>query len=170
MGNSKTYRGKINNVFSRLLPVVTADAHCDIPCGIYDAIPAKIAAMTVLRMVLQIHELKSPDTADAAATVAFGNSMSRRCMVKEQHAAVCKEELLILWTDFFKPEHTEKYPNLHDTFWKAAKLCSKNKQEVNDDAARQLVAAVDEIAKIFYEVKGAPERYEAYKTITDKLF
>lgn len=157
-----------------IIPTVTAEAHCDIPCGIYEPTPAKIAAMTVLRMTLQIGELHPPSgfplKFDIAAMKALANSMSRRIVVKEQHAELCKKELLILWTDFFKPEHLQKFPQLHDMFWKAAKLCSANKQDVSEDHARELVAAVDEIAKMFYEVKGAPERYEAYKLLTDKLF
>jgi len=162
----------IAKYLSTLLPEVVAEAHCDIPCGIYEPTPAKITAMTVLRMVLQINELQPPQLppTDVAAMKAMANSMVRRIAVKEQHAEMCKRELLILWTDFFKPEHLQKFPQLHDIFWKAAKLCSKNKQEVSEDGARQLVATVDEIAKIFYESKAAPERYEAYLKLTDKLF
>lgn len=163
------------NFLSKILPTVTAEAHCDIPCGIYDPTPAKIAAKTVARMIDQLNELASKTPIklmmeDANARLQLQNSIVRRTAIKEVHAQKCKEELLILWTDFFKPEHLAKFPSLHETFWKAAKLCSKNKQEVNADAAAQLVAAVDEIAKMFYEVKGAPERYDAYKTITDKLY
>jgi len=153
-----------------LLPEVVAEAHCDIPCGIYEPTPAKIAAMTVLRMVMQIAEIKPPEVMDAHGIGAHANMIARRIAVKEQHAETCKRELLILWTDFFKPEHLDKFPHLHDTFWKATKLASKNKQEVSEDAARELVSAVDGIAKTFYEIKDAPERYEAYKVLTDKLF
>lgn len=155
----------------KIIPTVIAEAHCDIPCGIYDPMPAKIAAKTVARMVQQLNELKAPEDQNDANTLnQYHNSVLRRIAVKEDHAQKCKEELLILWTDFFKSEHLEKFPNLHETFWQAAKLCSKNKQEVNADAAQELIAAVDEIARIFYEAKGTPERYEAYKTITDKLY
>jgi len=62
---------------------------------------------------------------------------------------------LILWTDFFKPEHLKMFPNLHETFWKAAKLCSTNKQEVSIEHAQELVKAVDEIAEIFVKSKSA---------------
>ncbi len=164
----------ITKYFSKIVTEVTAQAHCDIPCGIYEPTPAKIAAMTVLRMTLQIKELVPPAgfplKFDIDAVKALQNSLVRRIAVKEQHAEMCKREILILWTDFFKPEHLQKWPQLHEVFWKAAKLCSKNKQEVSEDAALELVAAVDEIAKIFYEAKGAPERYEAYIALTEKLF
>ncbi|MBI3070172.1 MAG: hypothetical protein HYY87_02610, partial [Candidatus Levybacteria bacterium] len=57
------------------------------------------------------------------------NSFVRMVWTKEEHARKCKEELLILWTDYFKKEHLSQFPNLHETFWQAAKVCSKNKQE-----------------------------------------
>lgn len=160
--------------FSKFLSVVDVQAHCDIPCGIYDPTPAKIAARTVQKMVMQMEELAPPHmpptVADVYAMKSFANSIARRIKVKEDHAELCKRELSILWSDFFKPEHLEKAPNLHDMFWKALKLCSRNKQEVSREAADQLVAAVDEIAKVFYEVKGDSNRYESYKDVTDKLF
>jgi len=84
---------------------------------------------------------------------ASRNTYIRSVAVKEEHAQICKRELLILWTDYFKPEHLEKYPKLHDTFWKAAKLCSKNKQNVDAAAAGELQAAVKEISDIFWATK-----------------
>lgn len=157
--------------FQDLFPSIIAEAHCDIPCGIYEPTPAKIAAKTVLRMVEQIEALAlPPDTSDKHAVVSYTNSITRRIAIKEQHAEICKHELVILWSDFFKPEHLGKFPQLHDTFWKALKLCSKNKQDIDHDAASQLIAAVDDIAKMFYEAKGVPERFEAYKAITGKLY
>ncbi len=164
----------MHKLVSKIFSTISADAHCDIPCGVYDPTPAKIAAKTVARMVEQIGELKPPEgfpmAFDLAAMKALANGMARRIAVKEQHAELCKKELLILWGDFFKPEHLEQFPNLHTLVWEAAKLCSKNKQEVNADAAQKLVNAVDAIAKIFYEAKKVPERYEAYRTITDTLW
>jgi nickel superoxide dismutase len=126
-----------------LLPSQTVYAHCDIPCGIYDPKPAQIAAATVLKMVQKLKEYPEDDL----------NNRVRAIWTKEEHARKCKEEILILWTDYFKEEHLEKFPDLHDTFWKAAKLCSKNKQSVDEDAASELVKAVDHIADIFAESK-----------------
>ena len=131
----------------RWLPVGVAEAHCDIPCGIYDPVTAKIAAQTVQKMVMRIQALGG-DGADRA------NSESRYIAVKEQHAELTKQEIDILWHDYFKPEHLDKHPDLHTKVWEATKLASKNKQSVDIDAAKQLVSAVDEIATIFWSTKG----------------
>ena len=136
-------------MFGRLLkPTVVAYAHCDIPCGIYDPTPAKIAADTVAKMVEKIGALPK-DGMDATTRGNFVRMIS----VKEEHAQICKKELEILWSDYFKPEHLEKYPKLHDTFWKAAKLCSRNKQNVDAAAAAELQAAVKEISDMFWATK-----------------
>src|SRR3989338_1888393 len=164
------YHESMKKLLTKFIPISSADAHCDIPCGIYDPTPAKIDARTVQRMVLQLEELALPPDGSKETLLVYYNSVSRRIKVKEEHAELCKRELAILWSDFFKPEHLEKVPNLHDMFWKSLKLCSKNKQEVNKAAADQLVAAVDEIAKTFYRTKNAPDKYDAYKKITDTLF
>ena len=154
-----------------LLPKVTASAHCDVPCGIYEPTPAKIAAKTIARMVQQLEELELPkDTKDKTALLQYANRVIRRISAKEEQAQICKNELYILWSDFFKPAHLEKFPKLHDTFWKALKLWSTNKQEFCADHVKELLDAVDEIAKMFYEAKGVPDRYKAYKEITDKLY
>lgn len=121
-------------------------AHCDVPCGIYDPKPAQIAAATVFKMVQKIDELNG-DT-----SIASMNTFVRCVWTKEEHARKCKEEILILWTDFFKPEDAQSHPELHELIWKTAKLVSKNKQEVNLDAAKELVSAVDQIAHLFQTV------------------
>jgi len=131
-----------------------AYAHCDIPCGIYDPVAAKTAADTVAKMVEKIETFaKEVTSAQGAAQLNARNNVVRSIQVKEEHAQICKRELLILWSDYFKPEHLEKHPNLHDTFWKAAKLCSKNKQSVDAKAAADLQAAVKEISDIFWATK-----------------
>jgi len=157
----------------KYLPHITAHAHCDVPCGIYEPTPAKIAAKTVARMTEQLEELKTPedkDINDAHALNEYHNMVMRRIQTKEEHAETCKREISILWSDFFKPEHLITFPELHDTFWKALKLCSTNKQEISVGHAHELVALVDEIARMFYEAKGVPERFKAYQQITDNLY
>jgi nickel superoxide dismutase len=137
------------NILQKLsffMPLPTAYAHCDVPCGIYDPKAAQTAAQTVAKMVEKIMGLEKPNADDKMAMLNYKNTLTRCILTKEEHGRKCKEELFILWADFFKPEHLEKYPNLHDVFWKAVKLCSKNKQEINQDLAHELVNSVDEIA------------------------
>lgn len=137
-------------IIDKVFPPQIAYAHCDVPCGIYDPKAAQVAAATVAKMVekLEAAPKSNPSLNDR-------NLIVRSIATKEVHAQKCKEELLILWTDFFKPEHLEMFPKLHETFWNAAKLCSKNKQSVDFKAAGDLVAAVDEIADMFSKAKAA---------------
>lgn len=126
-------------------------AHCDIPCGIYDPITAKIAAQTVLKMAVRLEAI---DLSGGVTQIAQPNGVARLVRVKEEHSQHVKNELNILWSDYFKPEHLEKYPSLHELFWNANKLAGANKQGVSSDSARKLVDSVDEISKIFWETKG----------------
>ena len=126
-------------------------AHCDVPCGIYDPISAKIAAQTVLKMAIR---LEAVDFSSGAPDPGMPNSVARYVAVKEEHAQGVKNELNILWSDYFKPEHLSDYPNLHELFWNADKLAGANKQGVSSSSAKELVDAVDGIAKIFWATKG----------------
>lgn len=136
----------------KILPSKPVYAHCDIPCGIYDPKPSQLAAQTVLKMVNLINELQPSATEppfDERKRII--SQISRLTRVKEDHAELCKKEVLILWTDYFKAEHLEKFPDLHDLIWKTAKLCSDNKRAVDEAKAKELVEAVNKIADIFNE-------------------
>ena len=148
-------------VFNWTFPARVAYAHCDIPCGVYDPIAAKIAAQTVLKMVARIQGLERPAAdAGAQALASYANTFSRYVTVKEEHAQLCKKELDILWHDYFRPDHLEKYPDLHNVVWQATKLASKNKQNVDQDAAKELVSAVDKVAEIFWATKNVTYKDE----------
>lgn len=136
------------------LPVATASAHCDGPCGVYDPASARIYAEAVLSMTKKILALELPTAGDAAAMVAYENTLSRYIAIKEEQAQKTKEDLLILWTDYFKPVHLEQCPDLHETFWNAAKLCSACKVEVSLQHAEELMAAVEKIHGMFWATKG----------------
>ena len=84
--------------------------------------------------------------------------ISRYSAIKEAHAALTEHELIILWTDYFRPEHLEKHPTLHDVVWKTCKLTSTVEQQINMDAAQQLLAGVQQIAEIFWDTKGVKTR------------
>jgi nickel superoxide dismutase len=135
-------------------PAEHVDAHCDAPCGVYDPASARIATEAVVQLTKKIRALEPPSPNDAKAMAAYLNTMARYIQIKEEQAQIAKEEVQILWTDFFKPEHLETYPNLHDLIWKTTKLCSTAKREVNQEAADQLLANVHQIHDIFWEIKG----------------
>lgn len=134
-------------------PATAVQAHCDGPCGVYDPASARVTAEAVLSMTKKILALEHPAADDAAAQVTYHNTLSRYVAIKEEQAQKTKEDLLILWTDYFKPVHLEKYPDLHDTFWKAAKLCSACKVEVSQQHAEELMAAVEKIHGLFWATK-----------------
>ncbi|MEX0916894.1 MAG: superoxide dismutase, Ni, partial [Candidatus Spechtbacterales bacterium] len=89
-------------------------AHCDVPCGIYSTHQAGIAAETVEVMVDKIVNPPSFDASNPESVRNFHNAMTRFVMAKEEWAEICKKELLILWTDYFKDEHLTQFPDLHD--------------------------------------------------------
>lgn len=136
-----------------ILPLRIAYAHCDVPCGIYDPKPAQIAAFTVLKMVQKIKEIEA--SSETQGELQERNSFVRMVLTKEEHARKCKEEILVLWTDYFKPEHFEKFPDLHDIIWRTSKLCSQNKQNIDEKLAQELVEAVNKIVQIFEQSKVA---------------
>jgi nickel superoxide dismutase len=143
------------SLLHKIFPARSVFAHCDIPCGIYSMQPALTAAHTVIKMTERIVSLPPVDEKDALSVQNFHNAMTRYVMAKEEHAQLCKKELLVLWTDYFKPEHVVLFPDLHEKFWKAAKLCSQVKQEVSMEAATQLRVAVEEIADMFEKTHAA---------------
>jgi len=146
----------------RVAPPAVAHAHCDIPCGIYDPHGAQIAALTVVRMVQLIQGLQMPgEGAGKEAFDTYGMQISRYTAVKEEHAKMVEHEIIVLWTDYFKPEHLEKHANLHDVVWKACKLTSTVKQQINMDAAQQLLAATQQIAEIFWDTKGVATKRQS---------
>ncbi len=124
-------------------------AHCDVPCGIYETDTMMHAAATCKRMVEKYAELGKVDDEDATSM----NQAIRIVVTKEKHAQKCKDELYLLWSDYFKPEHLEKIPNLHDTFWKATKQCSKVKQSMSVAECDLLVEMVHDISHIFADSK-----------------
>jgi nickel superoxide dismutase len=152
----------LNQIVSTLrdrFPAPEAEAHCDGPCGVYDPADARIKAEAVLSMTKKILALEVPAATDAKAMASYLNTMSRYISIKEEQAHECKQQLLVLWTDFFKPQHLEANPDLHDIFWKAAKLCSACKVEVSLEHAQELMDACKNIHDIFWKAKGREVAY-----------
>ena len=150
---------RITRLLDRALGIKPVYAHCDVPCGIYDPHLAAIAAKTVHTMNKKITELSTPAAAAPAHDVLeHRNTIVRMVQTKEQHAQLCKQELLILWSDYFKPETLPMFPDLHETFWKAAKLCSYNKQHVDLAKSQELMDVVAKISDMFQQAEAAKKK------------
>jgi nickel superoxide dismutase len=129
---------------ARLLePKTTVYAHCDLPCGVYDPAQARIEAESVKAIAEKYAANSDPEF------------RTRAIIIKEQRSELVKHHLWVLWTDYFKPPHFEKYPQLHELFNQATKLAGAagTKGSVDVDKADELLAKIDEIAKIFWETK-----------------
>jgi nickel superoxide dismutase len=118
-------------------------AHCDLPCGVYDPAQARIEAQSVKAIQEKL-----------AAGLDEHNTV-RAIIIKEERAELVKHHLWVLWTDYFKPEHLEKYPDLHDKFWKATKQAGECKHHAEPAEGQKLLDMIDEIAEIFWATKKA---------------
>ena len=140
----------------RIFPAKIVYAHCDIPCGIYDPHMAQLAALTIVRMNQLIEGLDAP-TPDSSLEdrSTYVAKLGRFVGTKEHHAELCKQELRILWGDYFTPDHIQQHPDIHDRFHSAMKLASKARQSNDRQAADDLLNAVQGIAEVFWATKGA---------------
>jgi nickel superoxide dismutase len=137
------------SMLTRLLSAVdrisdpkTVHAHCDIPCGVYDPEQARIEAESCYKMIQKYHD--SDDEVFRA-----------RCIgVKEERADLAKHHIYVLWSDYFKPPHVEKFPDLHDVCWQAAKQCSEVKHTMDLDAAQKLLDLIDQIEEMWKATDG----------------
>jgi nickel superoxide dismutase len=130
---------------SLLSPTTIARAHCDLPCGVYDPAQARIEAQSLKAI------------AEKMATNDDATFQTRATLIKEQRSELVKHHLWVLWTDYFKAPHFEKYPQLHQLFNEATKLAGASGTKGSNDikTADELLGRIDEIAEIFWETKKA---------------
>jgi nickel superoxide dismutase len=136
-----------------LRPGRVVHAHCDLPCGVYDPAQARIEAESVKaiqEMFQDAGKRKPPNWSD---TQSEQDWQTRALKIKEERADLVKHHLWVLWTDYFKPEHVEKYPDLHDKFWTATKLAGDSKRSEDPGQGQKLLDSIGEIDKIFWETK-----------------
>jgi len=126
-----------------LRPRRVVHAHCDLPCGVYDPAQARIEAESVKQIQEKYQGSDDPVFRD------------RAILIKEERADLVKHHLWVLWTDYFKPEHAQKYSNLNDLFWQATKEAGASKKSQDPAQGQKLLDQIDEIAKIFWETKAA---------------
>ena len=131
-------------MLSRLFaPRVTAHAHCDLPCGVYDPAQARIEAESV-KAVQEKYQANEDIHYRTRATI-----------IKEQRAELVKHHISVLWSDYFKAPHFEKYPQLHKLLNDAAKAASTAKASTDPATGQALLDLIAEIDKIFWETKKA---------------
>jgi len=124
-----------------LLPATTVQAHCDLPCGVYDPAQARIEAESVLKIMQ-----KFADSKDEVFR-------TRAIILKEERAELAKRHLWVLWTDYFKPEHLEQHPDLHDLFWRATKAAGQAKHSVDPADGQKLLDLIAEVTAVFNSTK-----------------
>lgn len=142
-----------------LIHFTEASAHCDIPCGIYDPHQAQVGALTVIRMIDLMNDLKATHSPE---TLEYQNSIARHILVKEEHAELVKREVRVIYGDYIKQEQLDKFPELPGLAHKIMQLGSKCRQTVSRDAAMDLLSHVNRFAEIYWETKGiATKRVKA---------
>ena len=123
-------------------PKKYAYAHCDLPCGVYDPAQARINAESVVNASKKYQDSDDP-------------AFKQRCItIKEDMAEEVKKDLWVLWTDYFKPEHLEKFPNVHDLFWNATKKAGEAKKTEDPAVGEELLSLINEIDEVFQATKS----------------
>jgi nickel superoxide dismutase len=131
-----------NELIDLLRPSRVVHAHCDLPCGVYDPAQARIEAESVKAIQEKYQGNDDPE-------------FRQRCvLIKEERADMVKHHLWVLWTDYFKPEHLAKYPNLHELFWNATKEAGAAKKSDDPSQGDKLLGLIKEIDTIFWETKN----------------
>jgi len=120
-----------------------AHAHCDLYCGVYDPAQAKIEALSCLKTAQ-----KYQDSDDE-------HFRTRAIIVKEERADEVKHHLMVLWADFFAPDHFVQFPNLHQMFWEAIHQAGEVKKSTDPAAGQTLVDMIDGIADVFWQTEKA---------------
>lgn len=120
-----------------------AHAHCDLYCGVYDPAQAKIEAMSVLKIAEKYNDSDDEVFRD------------RALLLKEERAELVKHHLMVLWADFFTPDHRKEFPELDDLFWRAIHQAGDAKKSVDPADGQKLLDLIDEIAEIFWKTEKA---------------
>ena len=132
----------LNRIIRSIAPRAVAHAHCDIPCGIYDPQQARIEAESCYRIIQKYQE-------------SSDELFRTRCIhVKEERAELAKHHIDVMWHDYFKPEHLEKFADLHEVCWKAAKQASLVKRSLDIAEAQKLLDLIDKIDHMWRETGG----------------
>ena len=131
----------------------TVKAHCDIPCKIYDPAISQVAALSVVRLLDLIEE-----TGQDEYSVQSEAMLSRLVLEKEEQARIVKNEINIIWGDYFKAPQIEISPTVHELVHSIMQAASRCKQDVGKDNGVVLLRLVNDFTSIFWETKGIATR------------
>ncbi|MGB1238223.1 MAG: superoxide dismutase, Ni [Pseudomonadales bacterium] len=140
---------QVTKALDSVFGIKSTSAHCDVPCGIYDPITSQLAALSVIRFTDQINEL-----ADKELTLADQAKLSRLVAEKESHAAKVKEEVRVIWGDYYKAAQFEACPGTNELVHNIMLAGSKCKQNIDRTAGEELLNLVNQFAANFWKTKG----------------
>lgn len=120
-------------------------AHCDGPCGHYETDTLKNSAQTCHKLVKKLLDL----SASKLKTIEDKHQFIRLTTIKEDHAQICKNQIYILWSDYFKATHYKEYPNLSLQLYQLAQMTSSVKQTIDLKATTLLIEEINSLDEIF---------------------
>lgn len=139
------------SLIEKFVAVQEVQAHCDIPCKIYDPAVALVAAQSVVRMMdIMIETSEKSDS----TPLETQNTISRCIALKELEASKVKDEVRTIWGDYIKAPQIEQHPNVHDVVHQIMMKASACKQGVDRKTGEELVELVNQFAEIFWSTKN----------------
>ena len=132
-----------------MFKIEEVSAHCDIPCGVYDPGAAQYAALSVIRFIDLINEMSDSTMSNKDDLAKF----TRLVQQKEEHSIIAKNEIAVIWGDYFKVPQIEKYPSVHDLVHSIMMDGSKCKQGLHREDGLSLLTKINEFAEMFWATK-----------------
>lgn len=139
---------KLLSKLSAAIPA--AQAHCDIPCGIYDARIVTYYAVSTLRQMDILLSLKDKGLSDTG----FAMQAARNTAKKEEMAENTKHQTRIIWGDFMKGDKLKEHPNAHELAHNIMLAASACKQDLHREDGVKLVEACNAFSEVFWAMKG----------------
>ena len=133
-----------------MLKIKNVQAHCDIPCKVYDPSVIQYSTLSIVRFLDLINE----EIKDSDQSVGQKAQLSRLIAVKEQHSKEVKSEVATIWGDYFKEPQITKFPETHELVHSIMQMASKCKQELDRNNGVELLKKVNKFTEIFWATKG----------------
>ncbi len=124
-------------------------AHCDIPCKVYDPSVIQYSTLSIVRFL----DIINSEINNADMNINQTAQLSRLVAVKEQHAKDVKSEVSTIWGDYFKEPQISKFPEVHELVHSIMQLASKCKQELDRNNGVELLKKVNRFTEIFWATK-----------------